>query len=454
MLRTLRRSSALLVVSTLLPLLAGCAAPSASTRNAPEAGSGAQTLARGADPLNPIAESYVKLVLAVGQHDADYVDAYYGPPEWRAQAEAAGKRPLTEIRAEAQSLIERLGGLRPAASAEELVRLRHTYLTRQLSSLVTRVDMLSGKKLSFDEEARALYDADVPRHGADHFQAMLDKLSSALPGQGPITERYDAFRKQFEIPRDRVDAVFQAAIAECRRRTAEHIDFPAGESFTVEYVTGKSWAGYNWYQGNYKSLIQVNMDLPIYIERAIDLACHEGYPGHHLYNALLEKNLVRDRGWIEASVYPLFSPQSFIAEGTANYGIEVAFTEPERIEFERRVLMPIAGLDGGQLDKYYEIQRLMRGTGQAANEAARQYLNGQMTREQAMQWLARYALQNEKRADTQIRFIDQYRTYLINYNVGRDLVREYIERGNVGREERWERFEGLLSSPRLPSSLK
>ena len=97
------------------------------------------------------------------------------------------------------------------------------------------------------------------------------------------------------------------------------------ESFTVEYVTNKPWSGYNWYQGKYRSVIQVNTDLPIYIDRAIDLACHEGYPGHHVYNALLEQHLVRERGWVEFSVYALFSPQSLIAEGTANYGIEVAF---------------------------------------------------------------------------------------------------------------------------------
>ena len=33
------------------------------------------------------AESYVRLVLALGQHDAAFVDAYYGPPEWRTAAE-------------------------------------------------------------------------------------------------------------------------------------------------------------------------------------------------------------------------------------------------------------------------------------------------------------------------------------------------------------------------------
>ena len=47
-----------------------------------------------------IAERYVKLVLAMGEHDADYVDAYYGPPEWR---EAAKGRTLDGIHQRKQS---------------------------------------------------------------------------------------------------------------------------------------------------------------------------------------------------------------------------------------------------------------------------------------------------------------------------------------------------------------
>ena len=182
-------------------------------------------------------------------------------------------------------------------------------------------------------------------HPDAEFEAVLAAAREALPGAGPLIDRYDAFRRGFVIPRERLDAVFKAAIDGCRSRTLRHVTLPPGERFTVEYVTNKSWSGYNWYQGNYRSLIQVNTDLPIYIDRAIDLACHEGYPGHHVYNVLLEKNLVKDRGWIEFTVYPLFSPQSLIAEGTANYGIEVAFPRAERIAFERDVLFPAAGLD-------------------------------------------------------------------------------------------------------------
>jgi hypothetical protein len=405
--------------------------------------------------MNRIAESYVKLVLAVGQHDADYVDAFYGPPEWKAAAEQA-KRPLPEIRDEATSLIAEIEA-QPPASGDELVRLRHQYLARQLQALLARVNMLSGTRLTFDEESKALYDAVAPSHGAEHFHAILDELSALLPGDGPLSDRLDKFREGFIIPRDRLDAVFQAAIAECRKRTQEHIDLPAGESFDVEYVTGKSWSAYNWYKGGFHSLIQVNTELPIYVDRAIDLACHEGYPGHHVYNVLLEKHLVKDRGWPEYSVYPLFSPQSLIAEGTANFGIEVAFPGEQRVAYERATLFPLAGLDPSRTERYYEVQRLLQKLNYAGNEAARRYLNGEISRQDAEDWLVRYALMAPERASQRVRFMDQYRSYVINYNLGQDLVRQYIEsKGGTAEAsaKRWEEFERLISSPRLPSGLR
>ena len=407
--------------------------------------------------MNTLGERYVRLVLAMGQHDADYVDAYYGPPEWRKEAEAA-KIPLAEISARAADLARDLTFATPSASiqVEELTRLRWAYLTRQLESLRARASMLSGTKLTFDEESKALYDAVAPTHTEADFQQVIGELEKALPGTGPLVERYDAFRKQFIIPRERLDAVFKAAIDGCRSRTLKFIELPPGESFTVEYVTGKSWSGYNWYQGNYRSLIQVNTDLPIYVDRAIDLACHEGYPGHHVYNVLLEKNLVRDRGWVEYSVYPLFSPQSLIAEGTANFGIDVAFPRPERLEFERRVIFPAAGLNAGAADRYYEVLALVERLSYAGNEAARRYLNGAIDARGAADWLEQYGLYSRPRAEQRVKFIEQYRSYVINYNLGKDMVAAHVAASGGTPDnpaKRWEEFARLISSPRLPSGL-
>jgi hypothetical protein len=314
--------------------------------------------------------------------------------------------------------------------------------------------MLKGERLSFDAESRALYDATAPVIPEAEFQKTLDAMDTHFPGAEPLVERYEKWRRSFVIPKDKLDPVFRTAIQACRERTSQHLQLPADESFTVEYVTGKSWSGYNWYQGSFRSLIQVNTDLPVYIDRAVDLACHEGYPGHHVYNVLLEKNLVRDRGWMEFTVYPLFSPQSLIAEGSANYGIQVAFPGDERVAFEEKVLFPAAGLDPARAREYYAVQALADRLSYAGNEAARRYLNGEIDGSQAVAWLEKYALMAHDRAAQRVRFFDQYRSYVINYNLGKDLVKEFIEsRAKGNAEQRWQEFGKLISSPRLPGGL-
>src|SRR5436305_2430008 len=301
-------------ILTLLFVVVLCACASSTTTTAPES-------------MNAAAERYVKLVLALGEHDADYVDAYYGPPEWRTDVKAK-KESVDAIHDAAVALDKELRAL--PKPADDMLALRREYLARQTEALIARAEMLKGRKMTFDEESQALYDAVAPHHDESYFAQLTADLDKELPGEGSLADRLDAFRRDFIIPKDQLDPVFKRAIEGCRSRTLQHITLPPGETFTIEYVTNKSWSGYNWYKGNFHSLIQVNTDLPIYIDRAIDLAYHEGYPGHHVYNALLEKHLVRDRGWIEFSVYPLFSPQSLIAEGTATFGIEVAFSVHER----------------------------------------------------------------------------------------------------------------------------
>jgi len=267
------------------------------------------------DPMNGVAERYAHLVLALGQHDPDYVDAFYGPTEWKTQAEKE-KKSLNEI----------------------------------------------------ETEVHVLFFHTLP-----------------------------------EIPDPEPNAPDSA-----------HID------------------------------------------RAVDLATHEGYPGHHVYNSLLEKNLVRDRGWMEFSVYALFSPQSLIAEGTANFGRDVAFpSKTERMKFEKEVLFPAAGIDPARADEYYAVQDLMKELNYAGNEAARRLINGEIDEKGATEWLQKYAVMEPPRAQQRVKFIQRYRSYVINYNLGEDMVRRYIEkRSGNDPEKRWNEFGKLLASPRLPSGLE
>ena len=182
-------------------------------------------------PMDRVAEGYVRLVLAVGEHDSDYVDAYYGPPAWKVEADSA-KLSLETIKAQASSLLTVLGT--PPRVADQLTRLRYTYLQRQLESLEARVSELDGHRLTFDQESRALYDAVAPSYDEAHFKRVLDRLDRRLPGAGSLAERYATFEKGFVIPVDRLDPVFRRAIDECRVRTRKYVSLPDDERFKTD----------------------------------------------------------------------------------------------------------------------------------------------------------------------------------------------------------------------------
>ena len=420
-------------------VLAGCGRPDGET-----------TPPGPAVTVDDLAAEYLYLELAMGEIDKAHVDAYFGPEAIRERARADAP-PLEAIRQAARELAAKLETELAASDGSSADRVLG--LLGRLRALDMRIAINLGEAPAFDDESKALFMAVAPDYDEAHFQEILDRIDTLLPGDDDLSTRVNAFRAQFVIPVDKLSAVFDEAMAECRRRTLEHIELPASESFTIEYVTNKPWSGYNWYQGDATSLIQINTDLPIFIERAVDLGCHEGYPGHHTYNALLEQDLVNEAGWNEFSLYPLFSPMSLIAEGTANYGIELAFPGDERIEYETAVLFPLAGLDAAQADTYYELLGLLAELSYAGNEAARDYLNGDVDAAATVDWLVRYALNSPDRAAQRVRFFDAYRSYVINYNLGKDMVADYIESGDADHAERWARFEAMLSSPILPDAL-
>lgn len=404
---------------------------------------------------NDIAAEYVQLTLALGEHEAGYIDAYYGPEKWQEKVKGSSKS-LQEIVQEAKLLIHHLSfQIADKNKLDEIEQLRLSYLDAQLNALIARTKMNIGDvKYSFDEETLALFNTEAPKKEWAEFQQAIDQLDQLLPGEQDILVKLEAFRKQFIIPQDKLKPVFDVAIKECRDRTKQHVELLANENFELEFVTDKPWSGYNWYKGDAYSLIQVNVELPIDISRAIDLGCHEGYPGHHTYNGLLEANLYKKRGWVEFSVYPLFSPQSLIAEGSANYGIEMAFPGDEKIKFEQEVLFPLAGLDANKAKQYAAVNKLVAKVSYAGNEVGRQYQNGEIDAVRAAQLLEQYALMSPAKAKQRVKFMDTYGSYIINYNWGKDLVKNWVEKGeSLSFDEKWERFSKLLSTPRLPSTL-
>ncbi len=405
----------------------------------------------GRESLDSIARDYVKLQLAIGEKEEGYIDAYYGPPEWQAEAKMSAGTPAA-LAQRAAVLTVRLRSL-DDGRLDPMERRRRDFLLAQLKAASIRLAMAQGVKLPFAEEAEGLFGVRPVLKPLSAYDPILARIERLVPGKGALADRADAFQEQFTIPRERLEPVMRAAIAECRRRTAEHIALPAGERFTLEFVTGKSWGGYNWYKGDSNSLIQINTDLPIRIGRAVDLGCHEGYPGHHVYNMLLEQKLAKALGWVEFTLYPLYSPQSFIAEGSANYGIELAFPADEQLAFETRILYPLAGLPPAGAAQYIALQRAIQDLAGARFTIAADYLDGRIDRAKAVELTRKYQLYSAPRAEKSVAFIDQYRSYVINYGLGLDMVRAAVERSDADPARRWAAMEKLLSEPTLPADL-
>ena len=397
--------------------------------------------------LDQAGEDFVKIALRMGEIDKDYVDAYSGPKAWREAIQGSPVNPekLAQEISDLRNRIKTLG---------EGDNIRARNLDKLLRAMAVRLDVVTGKEVSFDTEVSEIYDVKPPRYDLSEFDAVLAELDALVPGEGRLADRMLAFKSKFEIPKDKLKPVFDRAIAECRLRTQKYFDLPETEKFRMEFVNNKSWSGYNYYQGNFESLIQINTDFPINIDRAVDLGCHEGYPGHHVWNLFIERDLVGKRGWIEYSVNPLFGPFGPLAEGSGNYGIILAFPGDEKMKFETEVLFPMAGLDTANAEKYNRLLALEGKLKHATNDIARRYLDGELTKEAAVPLIQKYYLQSYARSEQRLRFMEKYRGYVINYNIGQDIVRDYVQNAGHTPEAQWAAFRDMLTIPLTPADMQ
>ena len=117
------------------------------------------------------------------------------------------------------------------------------------------------------------------------------------------------------------------------------------------------------------------------------------------------------------------------------------------------MLYPLAGLDPKDAGRYLDLQHAMKGLSGARFTIVSDYLAGRIDKETAIGLTQTYSLVSRKRAEQSMAFADQYRSYVINYGLGQDMVRAWVERAGPGQAERWKRMEALLSEPNTPADL-
>lgn len=399
--------------------------------------------------INELAIDYVKLALEIAAHDPWFSDDYYGPDSLKFTGAILDTFPKEDFLNRVSSLKLELAEISTSPESSEEEKLRANWMSSQLTAYDRGIRIYSGEFGTFDEEAEDLLGVKVPSYDSTYFIAAIAELDTVLPGEGTFKERLEALISRFEIPEDKLDTCFKVAIEAARKITLERFDLPKEESITIEFVRDKLWGGSVISKGRYQSLFKINLDHKLDICRAINFACHEGYPGHHVHSVMLEKNLFR-KGWVEISEpdNPYGSPQTLISEGIAVYAIDMAFPGESYNKFAKEVMMPLAGLDTTGADAYCLYYRLRWKLGSALIEAARGIVNGTMTEDEVTHWLNDFALR-----PSALWMVKDGRTYIANYSCGGDLVKNHIEAQSSSDDDRWEAFGKLLSTLVVPKDL-
>ncbi len=404
------------------------------------------------DSIDAIAVDFVRAGLLFQNHDPlPYI--YLGEPSWRQTAKA-DPRDLAATLTSLAQLQTRLAELPPAAAPLEQRRRRD--LAARLTALQTRGEILRGNfPADFDQESRQLFGVAAPHYSEAHFRQLAAQLDVLIGGEGALVERIGAFRDRFIIPPAKLEAVIGRAMAECRARTAVQVALPANESVTLNLNPNMPWVGFTEYRGDSQSIVHLNNGVPVHIERAIELGCHEGYPGHHVHATLVEAELINRRGWVEYVYIPMVGPLAVIAEGAASYAMNLAFSREQRMQFEREVLLPLAGLSAEGLEDYYHYVDLIEQLNYARNEVARKYLYQGMSRADAVAWLVEFGLETPDTAETRLKVIDAQRSYVVTYNHGRQIVADHIAaKAPTDRNQAWASFLEILTGPLSPQDLQ
>ncbi len=401
---------------------------------------------------DPISRAYLRLSFHINHLVPGFIDAYFGPPEWKAEAEAEGDIPPSVLRHVAERLLHDV-----ALIADEL---RREWLTKQVTAMIATLRRIQGETLSFDEELRLVYDIHPQWTDERIFEDALRQIGDLLPGTEPLADRLEAWDAQFQVPKEKLLPLFTACRDEAQRRARRLFTLPEGEEIVLQTVEQQPWSAHNWYLGNYRSRVDVNTDLPVRANSMLGLMTHEGYPGHHTEHAIKEKLLYREQGHAEACVQLINAPECVISEGLADLAQEIIFTEPELEAWLRDTFYPLADI-AVNVARDRSIANARRKLRALSGNAAFLLHRDGASEHAVVDYLQRYGARTEKQARQSYRFISNplFRSYVFNYHYGYGLLSRYITTGDHATGDRATgdriaRFQTLLEQPLTPSRIE
>jgi hypothetical protein len=284
----------------------------------------------------------------------------------------------------------------------------------------------------------------------DEAHRQLDELLPAGPG---LIERVEARGRRLTVPVDRLPAILDWLTDQVRADCARHYPLPEGESLTISLVTGQPWSGYNWYDGDLRSRVEINTDLPVRASELIGLITHECFPGHHLEHGWKEQRLYRERGRGEVSVQLINTPEAYISEGLAEVGGGL-IVGPARWQELLAGICEQAGIDlePGEAERQWQVSRALHALRGSSGDASLLLHAEGRPRDEVRDFIERRALRTPEQAEKSLEFISHplWRTYVFCYAGGERLLRDWC-RAAGDEEAQRARFFRLLTEQLTPS---
>lgn len=386
------------------------------------------------DNIDSAAKRYVQLALALDELAEGEVDAWFGPAQF--QPDEALVSTLDDLLVEVRKLDRSLGDMALPQDDSRLQSLRDK--ARQLLAVTEYLTTMPLPPLA--HELQTLYGLSMPpAPDAAELADIMEQLAELLPGRRTLPFRIAAYRNSLLIPADRRREVFERALQECRKRTLAHWSLPANEQLELHWSRDVKTPWHS-YKGGFRSVLQLNDLTLAYVGSVLDVACHEGYPGHHAQFVLYEQ-AAADMP-VENRLVLLRSPQTALREGAAELGVDLLFSDQDRMRFERDVLFPLAGLDPAKAETHVRINRLLQRIAPAVIPVLETYRDGGVTFNATTFELERYALVQAPRAT--LEHFDRYGAYALSYVIARQSLADWLaEQG----DDRWSSLAQRLVAP-------
>lgn len=399
-------------------------------------------------------EDYIVLGLELDKHISGLVDAYFGPLDIADKIRALPPVEPAELAERARMLLgsldvgERLDDGPYAQSPQ-----RRKWLRYQLVGLLTTAEKLSGVPIDYVTEVERCYGVLPRRVSKDEIEEAISILNRIIPGMGDLRNRLWEYRESFVVPPDKLSGILGDLSEVLRSRTNELFGLPEGEAVTFEVVTSKPWSGFNYYLGDLRSKVAINADLPILSTSLAHLVAHEAYPGHHTEHSRKEVGLVRKRRQLEESIFLVGTPQCLIAEGLADFGLEILlgceqFKVVSELMRKRGINFPDQELE--------ETKGAFETLGKVRANAAWDLHQDGVPKEEVVVSMERDALLPRVRAEKSVEFLTDptWRAYITCYVEGYQLVRSFVGDPELfAIAQRVSNFTRLISEQLSPADL-